>query len=194
MKLTGSKTITSFSREEIENLREVQKNKLISETSQEYVMFLAELENYQLEYKSNPSDELKSKINELEAYGLREFPDWIITSSNSDNSSTHSARSTYSSSTWRDSVRAVGSFDFVTVWWTESYIPAEIYKIYRRNRTYSNSYYYRGSVTPTQNDDEYYRDYYVTGNTYYDYQATAFENGESYYHNAFVENVYVPQL
>ena len=157
-------------------------------------MFLAELENCQLEYKSNPSDELKSKIDGLEAYGLREFPDWVITSSNSDNSITPSARSTYSSSTWRDSVRAVGSFGFVTVWWTESYIPAEIYRIYRRNRAHSNSYYYRGSVTPTQNDDEYYRDYYVTGNTYYDYQATAFENGESYYYNAFVDKVYVPQF
>ena len=46
------------------------------------------------------------------------------------------------------------------------------------------------SKYPLKNDNEYYRDYNVTGNNYYSYQVTAYE-GDHYY-NAFPSRAYVP--
>jgi len=103
------------------------------------------------------------------------------------------SRSTYNPATWRDSVQAVGSFGFVTVWWTQPYLLANYYAIYRRSpgstRYYLRTYLYNAT-------DDYYRDYSVYSGYYYSYQATVYyDNGggyASYYMNAFRNNIYVP--
>ncbi len=175
---------------EIENNKELQNSRLLEETSQEYVAYLNKLDEYQTEYKDNPSKELETKIDELEQYGIKAFPDWVIISeSNNDDSVSDTARSTYSADTWRNSVKSVGSYGFVTIYWKESFLLADIYKIYRKNPN-SNKYLYIGSVTPLNNDNEYFRDYNVSGNTYYSYQVTAYEG--NYYYNAFPSRAYVP--
>lgn len=175
---------------EIEHYKDLQERALLEETSAEYVSYLQELDKYQNEFNKNPSKEISEKIEELGNYGVKKFPEWVIISEqNNDGSIADSARSTYSSNTWRNSVKSVGSYGFVTIYWKESYIPADIYKIYRLN-TSLNKYLYIGSVYPLKNDNEYYRDYNVTGNNYYSYQVTAYE-GDHYY-NAFPSRAYVP--
>jgi len=56
-----------------------QESKLISDTSQEYVDFLNELDKLQIEFINNPTEELEQKIRQLEEEGLKRFPDLIKT-------------------------------------------------------------------------------------------------------------------
>ncbi|MBN2884423.1 hypothetical protein JXE04_00670 [Patescibacteria group bacterium] len=161
------------------SISEDNQNTLNTEQKYEnYLDFYSSIHKMLAENAINPSTELTLKIAKLEDEAFKKYPEYMLKAEAVEVDS-NSSRNTTDRYTWKDSVQAMGSFGFVTIWWTEPYVASDFYYYGINRRVDGSAYYYRIKTSYDKYFD-YYRDYNVSSNTYYYYYVKLMRTGGYY--------------